>query len=164
MPSLGAFFLGTYYSEPLLDDNKILLTLKELSSVSKEITGLTDILSSVITAFIVCLLSGINTFHETPSRDWFQTDAVLRVSLGNFLFFTILSVMMVGVKSQRDPRDSIHHGGWMVKVICWFLLVVLMFFIPNEIITFYGKKFVSMFYKDYSVCVGLIGVIFLCLL
>ncbi|KAA0058700.1 hypothetical protein IC582_002394 [Cucumis melo] len=79
----------------------------------------------------------INTFHETPSRDWFQTDAVLRVSLGNFLFFTILSVMMVGVKTQRDPRDNIHHGGWMVKVICWFLLVVLMFFIPNEIITFY---------------------------
>lgn len=79
----------------------------------------------------------INTFHETPSRDWFQTDAVLRVSLGNFLFFTILSVMMVGVKSQRDPRDGIHHGGWMVKVICWFLLVVLMFFIPNEIIAFY---------------------------
>ncbi|KAG7025705.1 putative serine incorporator, partial [Cucurbita argyrosperma subsp. argyrosperma] len=80
----------------------------------------------------------INTFHETPSRDWFQTDAVLRVSLGNFLFFTILSVMMIGVKSQRDLRDNIHHGGWMVKVICWFLLVVLMFFIPNEIITFYG--------------------------
>ncbi|KAG6593359.1 putative serine incorporator, partial [Cucurbita argyrosperma subsp. sororia] len=79
----------------------------------------------------------INTFHETPSRDWFQTDAVLRVSLGNFLFFTILSVMMIGVKSQRDLRDNIHHGGWMVKVICWFLLVVLMFFIPNEIITFY---------------------------
>ncbi len=29
----------------------------------------------------------INNFHQTPDREWFETDAVLRVSLGNFLFF-----------------------------------------------------------------------------
>lgn len=46
---------------------------------------------------------------------------------------------MIGVKSQRDPRDSIHHGGWMMKVICWCLLVIFMFFLPNEIVSFYGK-------------------------
>ncbi|GKD58021.1 probable serine incorporator [Tanacetum coccineum] len=60
----------------------------------------------------------INHFYETPDREWFETDAVLRVSLGNFLFFSILSLIMVGVKNQKDPRDSIHHGGWMMKVIC----------------------------------------------
>lgn len=79
----------------------------------------------------------INHFHQTPSREWFETDAVLRVSLGNFLFFSILSFIMVGVKSQKDPRDGIHHGGWMMKVICWFILVILMFFLPNEFISFY---------------------------
>lgn len=79
----------------------------------------------------------INHFHQTPSREWFQTDAVLRVSLGNFLFFTCLSVFMIGVKSQKDPRDNIHHGGWMMKVISWCLLVIFMFFLPNEIISFY---------------------------
>ncbi|KAF4394716.1 hypothetical protein CsatB_019208 [Cannabis sativa] len=79
----------------------------------------------------------INTFHHTPSREWFETDAVLRVSLGNFLFFTIFAVMMVGVKTQRDPRDGLHHGGWMMKIICWCLLVIFMFFLPNEIINFY---------------------------
>ena len=83
--------------------------------------------------------AGINTFHKTPSREWFETDAVLRVSLGNFLFFTILATLMVGVKTQRDPRDGMHHGGWMMKIICWFILVIFMFFLPNEIITFYGK-------------------------
>lgn len=81
----------------------------------------------------------INHFHQTPNREWFETDAVLRVSLGNFLFFTILSVLMVGVKSQKDPRDGLHHGGWMMKIICWCLLVIFMFFLPNEIISFYGK-------------------------
>ena len=60
---------------------------------------------------------GINHFHKTPDREWFETDAVLRVSLGNFVFFSILLVMMIGVKTQKDPRDGIHHGGWMMKVI-----------------------------------------------
>ncbi|KAL3529003.1 hypothetical protein ACH5RR_008325 [Cinchona calisaya] len=79
----------------------------------------------------------INHFHQTPDREWFETDAVLRVSLGNFLFFTILAIFMMGVKTQKDPRDSVHHGGWMMKVICWCLLVILMFFVPNGIISFY---------------------------
>lgn len=89
--------------------------------------------------FFITADAGINHFHQTPSREWFETDAVLRVSLGNFLFFSILSFIMVGVKSQKDPRDGIHHGGWMMKVICWCLLVILMFFLPNEFISFYGK-------------------------
>lgn len=79
----------------------------------------------------------INHFKQTPSREWFETDAVLRVSFGNFLFFTILATMMVGVKTQKDPRDGLHHGGWMMKVICWCLLVIFMFFLPNEMISFY---------------------------
>ncbi|KAJ9189850.1 hypothetical protein P3X46_001102 [Hevea brasiliensis] len=82
-------------------------------------------------------LPWINHFHQTPDREWFETDAVLRVSLGNFLFFTILAVLMVGVKNQKDPRDSLHHGGWMMKVICWCILVIFMFFLPNEIVSFY---------------------------
>jgi len=82
-------------------------------------------------------LPWINHFHKTPNREWFETDAVLRVSLGNFLFFTILAVLMTGVKNQKDPRDSLHHGGWMMKIISWCLLVILMFFLPNEIISFY---------------------------
>ncbi|PPS14491.1 hypothetical protein GOBAR_AA06091 [Gossypium barbadense] len=60
-------------------------------------------------------LPWINQFHKTPNREWFETDAVLR----------------------RDPRDGLHHGGWMMKIICWFILVILMFFVPNEIISFY---------------------------
>ncbi|GFQ08324.1 probable serine incorporator [Phtheirospermum japonicum] len=79
----------------------------------------------------------INHFHQTPDREWFETDAVLRVSLGNFLFFTILAIFMIGVKNQKDPRDSVHHGGWMMKVISWCILVILMFFVPNGIISFY---------------------------
>ncbi|XP_062007804.1 uncharacterized protein LOC133724909 isoform X3 [Rosa rugosa] len=84
-------------------------------------------------------LERINHFHQIPDREWFKTEAVLRVSLGNFLFFTILSVVMIGMMSQKDPRDSIHHGGWMMKATYWFLLVIFsLFFKPNGIISFYG--------------------------
>nr|CAN80335.1 hypothetical protein VITISV_009414 [Vitis vinifera] len=79
----------------------------------------------------------INHFHKTPNREWFETDAVLRVSFGNFLFFTILAILMIGVKNQKDPRDGMHHGGWMMKIICWCILVIFTFFLPNELISFY---------------------------
>lgn len=104
---------------------------------------------TVVLLLVACLIfqeslllgyiAGINSFHTTPNREWFETDAVLRVSLGNFLFFTILAILMIGVKNQKDPRDSMHHGGWMMKIICWCLMVIFMFFLPNGIISFYGK-------------------------
>jgi hypothetical protein len=51
-----------------------------------------------------------------PNREWFETDAVLKVSLGKFLFFTILTVIMASIKDQKAPRDEVHHGGWIAKI------------------------------------------------
>ncbi|ESQ49423.1 hypothetical protein EUTSA_v10020853mg [Eutrema salsugineum] len=79
----------------------------------------------------------INT-SDTYTKEWYQQQAVLRVSFGNFLFFAIYALIMVGVKDQNDRRDSWHHGGWPVKMIVWFLLVVLMFFVPNVVVSIYG--------------------------
>lgn len=79
----------------------------------------------------------INYFADTPSREWFQTEAVLRVSLGSFLFFAIFALLMIGVKDQRDARDSWHHGGWMAKIMIWCTLVILMFFVPHGFVGVY---------------------------
>ncbi|CAN6452828.1 unnamed protein product [Victoria cruziana] len=79
----------------------------------------------------------INNFSSTPSKEWFQTDAVLRVSLGNFLFFLIFALIMIGIKDQNDKRDAWHHGCWIAKLVIWALLIVLMFFVPNIVITIY---------------------------
>lgn len=65
--------------------------------------------------------------------------AVLRVSFGNFLFFAILALIMIGIKDQNDRRDSWQHGGWMVKMVIWIFLLILMFFVPNVIISVYGQ-------------------------
>jgi serine incorporator 1/3 len=91
------------------------------------------------------LISGINTFAHTPSKEWFQTNAVLRVSLGNFLFFATFAALMIGVKDQNDKRDSWHHGGWVLKIVVWVVLVALMFFLPNIVITIYGKRHLLLF-------------------
>ncbi|MQL73794.1 hypothetical protein Taro_006184 [Colocasia esculenta] len=104
--------------------------------------GLSLIISWILREVAAPLLEKIpwiNTFAHTPPKEWFQVDAVLRVSLGNFLFFAIFALMMIGVKDQNDRRDSWHHGGWAVKIIIWVLLIVLMFFLPNVVITAYGK-------------------------
>lgn len=81
-------------------------------------------------------LSWINNADHT--KEWYQTSTVLRVSLGNFLFFTVLALIMIGVKDQNDKRDSWHHGGWTFKLVVWFLLIILMFFMPNAVVDFYG--------------------------
>lgn len=46
---------------------------------------------------------------------------------------------MIGVKDQNDKRDSLHHGGWVAKMVIWALLIVLMFFLPNVIISIFGE-------------------------
>ncbi len=90
--------------------------------------------------FWLLVMPGINTFTETPSMEWFATQAVLRVSLGNCLFFLAFALIMIGVKDQRDYRDSWHHGGWMAKLIIWCITIILMFFVPNGVANAYGLK------------------------
>ena len=83
------------------------------------------------------MITGIDS-SDTHSKEWYQEQAVLRVSLGNFLFFGILALIMIGVKDQNDRRDSWHHGGWIAKMVIWFLLVILSFFFPEVVILIYG--------------------------
>ncbi|WMV35201.1 hypothetical protein MTR67_028586 [Solanum verrucosum] len=32
-----------------------------------------------------------------------------------FLMEKIPAILMIGVKSQKGPRDGVHYGGWMMK-------------------------------------------------
>ncbi|CAE5965665.1 unnamed protein product [Arabidopsis arenosa] len=59
--------------------------------------------------------------------------------LWEFPFFAILCFDHDWCEDQKTRRDSWHHGGWGgLKMIAWFLLVVLMFFVPNVIVSIYG--------------------------
>jgi hypothetical protein len=104
------------------------------------IFGISLIVSWILREFAAPLLEKIPWINtsETHSTEWYQMEAVLRISLGNFLFFVILALVMIGVKDQNDTRDSWHHGGWTVKFVIWGLLTILMFFMPNVVVTIYG--------------------------
>uniref|UniRef100_A0A0E0KFK1 Serine incorporator n=1 Tax=Oryza punctata TaxID=4537 RepID=A0A0E0KFK1_ORYPU len=98
------------------------------------------VLSFLMRQFATPLLKQIpwiNTFDYTQPDEWFEMNAVVRVSLGNFLFFAIFALMMIGVKDQNDQRDAWHHGGWIAKIVVWVVLIILMFCVPNIVITIY---------------------------
>ncbi|KAF5736816.1 serine incorporator [Tripterygium wilfordii] len=102
--------------------------------------GVSLIVSWILREFAAPLLekfSWINT-SDSYTKEWYQQQAVLRVSLGNFLFFAILALIMIGIKDQNDRRDVWHHGAWTAKMVIWILLVILMFFVPNVVISIYG--------------------------
>jgi hypothetical protein len=78
--------------------------------------------------------------HQAGAGDrWYGQQAVYRVSLGNTLFFGLLSAVLIGVKYKSDKRDQyLHHGGWLVKLGLWLLCNALPFFLPVSVINAYG--------------------------
>ncbi|MCL7023862.1 hypothetical protein MKW94_014978 [Papaver nudicaule] len=100
--------------------------------------GLSLIASWILKQAGPSLLEWIYTSENTHSNEWLQINAVSRVSLGNFLFFASLALIMIGVKDQNDKRYVVQHRGGTVKVVVWALLMALMFFVPDEIISFYA--------------------------
>lgn len=56
--------------------------------------------------------------------------AVYRVCFGMTCFFTLLAVIMLCVKSSKDPRSGIQNGFWFFKVLILVGIIVGAFFIP----------------------------------
>ncbi|KAM7488716.1 hypothetical protein LguiB_026200 [Lonicera macranthoides] len=102
--------------------------------------GISLVVSWILREVGAPLLKKCSWIHtsDTQTKEFFQMEAVLRVSCGNCLFFGILALIMIGVKDQNDRRDSWQHGGWMAKFVIWALLIVLMFFLPNVVFSIYG--------------------------
>ncbi|KXZ45723.1 hypothetical protein GPECTOR_51g709 [Gonium pectorale] len=71
--------------------------------------------------------------------EWFGQQAVYRVSMGNFLFFSCMSLALVGVKTKGDKRDRyLHHGHPLLKLGVWLLFTALPFLFPNELLHAYS--------------------------
>ena len=58
--------------------------------------------------------------------------AVYRVEFAAVCFFLLLAIIMLGVKSSRDPRSSIQNGFWAIKFLVLIAIVVGAFFIPTK--------------------------------
>ena len=57
--------------------------------------------------------------------------AVYRICMAVACFFLLLSVVMICVKSSKDPRAYIQNGFWVFKWLFAIGLVVGFFFIPD---------------------------------
>lgn len=57
--------------------------------------------------------------------------AVYRICFALTLFFLLFSVLMIGVKSSRDPRGGIQNGFWAIKYLLLIGGMVGAFFIPE---------------------------------
>lgn len=74
-----------------------------------------------------------------PSDRWYGQQAVYRLSMGNWLFFTTMAIALLGVRYKSDKRDQyLHHGNWLVKLGLWLAFCVLPFFFPNGLVAAYG--------------------------
>lgn len=79
---------------------------------------------------------GEEVIHNVHNRTAFCDDvvgylAVYRVCFATTAFFLIFSLIMINVKSSRDPRSGIQNGFWFFKFLFLIALGVGAFFIPR---------------------------------
>jgi len=68
---------------------------------------------------------------KLPCADAIGYLAVYRICFIVALFFAIMAVLMIGVRTSRDPRGPIQNGFWGIKFILIFAGWVGAFFIPH---------------------------------
>ena len=69
--------------------------------------------------------------------------AVYRVEFGTVMFFLLMALIMIGVKSSKDPRSGIQNGFWAIKLLVLIGCIVGAFFIPKSDKFIQGKKSIS---------------------
>uniref|UniRef100_A0A8C8B8P9 Serine incorporator 3 n=1 Tax=Otus sunia TaxID=257818 RepID=A0A8C8B8P9_9STRI len=57
--------------------------------------------------------------------------AVYRISFAMAVFFFLLSLLMIEVKTSNDPRASVHNGFWFFKIAAIVAIMVGAFYIPE---------------------------------
>ena len=48
------------------------------------------------------------------------------------MFFLLMALIMIGVKSSKDPRSGIQNGFWAIKLLVLIGCIVGAFFIPKS--------------------------------
>uniref|UniRef100_A0A0K8TPS3 Putative conserved plasma membrane protein n=1 Tax=Tabanus bromius TaxID=304241 RepID=A0A0K8TPS3_TABBR len=57
--------------------------------------------------------------------------AVYRICFALVCFFILMSLIMIGVKSSRDPRAPVQNGFWGLKFLIWIGIAIGAIFIPE---------------------------------
>lgn len=65
--------------------------------------------------------------------------AVHRLGFALGVFHLLFAGLLLGVHSTKNPRAAIQNGFWGPKIVAWFGLIALTFFIPDTFFMFWGK-------------------------
>ena len=68
---------------------------------------------------------------QVKCEDFVGYLAVYRIGFIVTLFFLLMSLLMIGVKSSRDPRAPIQNGFWGIKFLILLGGIIGAFFIPH---------------------------------
>lgn len=79
------------------------------------------------------------SYRDMGDNRWYGQQAVYRISMGNFLFFGTMSLVLLGVKYKTDKRDVyLHNGPWWAKLGIWLLFNCLPFVFPVGLVNAYA--------------------------
>lgn len=90
-------------------------------------------------------------------NDCMGTEGVLRVSLGCFLFYSVMFISTVGTSKLHNARESWHSGWWFAKMLLMIAFTVLPFLVPSYVVQFYGE--ISHFGAGVFLLIQLISII-----
>ncbi|KAI8570993.1 hypothetical protein RHMOL_Rhmol01G0082200 [Rhododendron molle] len=71
-------------------------------------------------------------------KECLGTEGVLRVSLGCFIFYSIMFLSTVGTSKLYGGRELWQSGWWSAKILLMIGLTVVPFFVPSIVIRLYG--------------------------
>jgi len=77
------------------------------------------------------LLNQASSLVKLPCQDAIGYLAVYRICFVVTIFFALMAILMIGVRSSRDPRGHIQNGFWGIKFLLIFAGWVGAFFIPH---------------------------------
>ncbi|XP_020085386.1 probable serine incorporator isoform X2 [Ananas comosus] len=69
----------------------------------------------------------------------FHAGGVLRVSLGCFIFFSVMFASTFGARKLHEVRDCWHSRCWILKFLLFLVSIVISFIIPKTFIQLYGE-------------------------
>ncbi|ODV59986.1 Tms1p [Ascoidea rubescens DSM 1968] len=80
---------------------------------------------------------------------------VHRINFALGLLHFILALLVINVKSTSNPRSIIQNGIWPIKLVTWWVFIIVSFLIPNSFFEFYGN-YVSIIGSSIFNLIGLI--------
>ena len=64
---------------------------------------------------------------------------VHRLNFALGMLHILLAVIMINIKSTRDPRAKLQNGFWGIKFVLYLLFIILAYWIPNDFFVWFSK-------------------------